>query len=311
MKKKIMQVVFAFILISNQSTGQINYFNYLDSTSRWNIYMTGGYFSMPCNDFIIVYSYIDHYFSGDTLLGNTWYYKLYSFRKDSSVCSSTLATTVGTATQFTAGIREDSLKRFYVNQGFGETLLWDFNISVGDTVNITCPVGSIDTFMLGMLPRKIFCCNCFQRSFILEGIGATTSFLSPYFCSLMFEGSSKLVSYRKQNDLIILDSLHQCTYVQSAFDLSGYEFPRITISPNPATNEITVQSSQFKIESVEVYDVVGKKCQSLVVSSQLSAQQLTTDYEPLTLDISQLAPGLYFVKMKTKEGARAAKFVKQ
>ena len=145
----------------------------------------------------------------------------------------------------------------------------------------------------------------------MEGIGATTSFLSPYFCSLMFEGSSKLVSYRKQNDLIILDSLHQCTYVQSAFDLSSYELPRITIFPNPATNEITVHSSQFKIESVEVYDVVGKKCQSLVVSSQLSAQQLTTDHEPLTLDISQLAPGLYFVKVKTKEGARAAKFVKQ
>ncbi|HLG34245.1 MAG TPA: T9SS type A sorting domain-containing protein [Bacteroidia bacterium] len=83
--------------------------------------------------------------------------------------------------------------------------------------------------------------------------------------------------------------IHQMSLAESNFFLS----------PNPATNEIRVESSEFRVESVEVYDVLG--------------QPQTSNLKPQTnaVDVSSLAPGIYFVKVKSKEGERAAKFVKQ
>jgi len=92
------------------------------------------------------------------------------------------------------------------------------------------------------------------------------------------------------------------------------------ISPNPATNEITIHAAASgSIELVEIYDVLGIRRQLLVVSSQSSlAQQLSTDNYPLTVDVSKLSPGIYFVrvsvpsgKVKGEKEERVGKFVKQ
>ena len=76
----------------------------------------------------------------------------------------------------------------------------------------------------------------------------------------------------------------------------------ISISPNPAANQLAIGSRQQAIEGVEIYNVLGEK---------LNIGQLTANNNQLTLDVSKLNSGIYFVNVKTKEGIRTAKFVKE
>ena len=72
----------------------------------------------------------------------------------------------------------------------------------------------------------------------------------------------------------------------------------ITVVPNPTTGQLKIESGELKIESVEVYDVYGKR-------------QKAEDRKDNVLDISNLSAGLYFVKIKTSVGEVVKKVVKQ
>lgn len=74
----------------------------------------------------------------------------------------------------------------------------------------------------------------------------------------------------------------------------------IFLFPNPATKEIRVQSSKFKVESVEIYNVLGEK-----VFSQ------TTTGNQQTINVATLTPGIYFVKVKSEREEWVGKFVKE
>jgi uncharacterized repeat protein (TIGR01451 family) len=83
----------------------------------------------------------------------------------------------------------------------------------------------------------------------------------------------------------------------------------LEIYPNPAGNKLAISNGQW---AIEVYDVLGEKVNVSVVSRQSSvAQQLSTDNYLLTIDISKLTPGIYFVKVKGEKEERVAKFVKE
>lgn len=75
----------------------------------------------------------------------------------------------------------------------------------------------------------------------------------------------------------------------------------IYVFPIPATNEITVQSSEFKVENVEVYDVLGEKILS----------QQATNGKQQTINVSELNAGIYFVKVRGEKQECLAKFVKE
>jgi len=77
----------------------------------------------------------------------------------------------------------------------------------------------------------------------------------------------------------------------------------VSIYPNPAINEIKVQSSKFKVERVEVYDVLGK--------AAISYQPTAYSQRQISLDVSSLDAGIYFVKVKGEKEEYVAKFVKE
>ncbi|MBK5286240.1 MAG: T9SS type A sorting domain-containing protein [Bacteroidia bacterium] len=74
----------------------------------------------------------------------------------------------------------------------------------------------------------------------------------------------------------------------------------ITLSPNPATTEIRIQNSKGKIDGVEIYDVLGKKCLTPTLSKG----------EGVRVDVSSLASGMYFVKVRGGKEERTLKFFK-
>ena len=82
---------------------------------------------------------------------------------------------------------------------------------------------------------------------------------------------------------------------------------RINVFPNPATNQLTIENAELKIEQVEIYNVLGKV---RLTPNPLSHERGGEGGE-LTMDVSSLAPGIYFVKVKGEKEERVVKFVKQ
>ena len=73
----------------------------------------------------------------------------------------------------------------------------------------------------------------------------------------------------------------------------------ILIYPNPATNQLSIINYQLSIEEIEIYDVVGKKIFSQI--SNLKSQ--------ISIDISHLKNGIYFIKAKTEKEIIFKRFV--
>lgn len=204
-------------LTTNISLSQITYSKYLDNTCEWNIYKFAGFLDANCGsitnnvgEYEIFYqtksgfrhSFIKYYIDGDTLIINKWYYKLYLLGRDSIVCPDT--TKIKNYTRFFMAIREDYSKRIYYYHAYGNTerLLWDFNIEMGDTIRKNCVIEKIDTIWLGTMPLKRFYCSCSDNNIIIEGVGANTGLFNPYYCSLLFEGGRRLISFKRQNNLL-------------------------------------------------------------------------------------------------------------
>jgi hypothetical protein len=78
----------------------------------------------------------------------------------------------------------------------------------------------------------------------------------------------------------------------------------VTLFPNPAKEvinvECTMNNVQFEVETVEVYDVYGKLVNTVVVNEN-----------PIRINISNLADGMYFVRVTTEKGAVTKRFVKR
>jgi M6 family metalloprotease-like protein len=96
-----------------------------------------------------------------------------------------------------------------------------------------------------------------------------------------------------------------------------YATDNITIYPNPTDGMFNVSSLKFKVENVEIFDVMGKKVQSSEFNVQSSE---TRNYEVEQfpsfggvrggLNISHLPSGVYFIRIQTENGVVTKKVVK-
>jgi hypothetical protein len=75
----------------------------------------------------------------------------------------------------------------------------------------------------------------------------------------------------------------------------------VQIYPNPVKNELKIDNGQLTIKNVEIFDIYGRK-QLSMVDYQLSSIQI---------DVTQLLPGIYFVKIETEKETVTKKFVKE
>lgn len=86
--------------------------------------------------------------------------------------------------------------------------------------------------------------------------------------------------------------------------LPDYDLPTLwSISPNPATDFINIQSSDFQPNKtdIEVIDMRGKPILSL-------QEEITENYR---LDISSLSAGIYLLRLTSGQGVSTFKIVKQ
>ena len=72
-----------------------------------------------------------------------------------------------------------------------------------------------------------------------------------------------------------------------------------TVYPNPTTNSWNVSTNNVRIDSIEVFDILGKKVISLQPNTMTSA-----------IDATNLTPGVYITKIKTELGMETKRLIK-
>ena len=93
----------------------------------------------------------------------------------------------------------------------------------------------------------------------------------------------------------------------------------IIVYPNPTNGIFYVSSSEFRIEDIEIFDVMGKMViqnpEILNTKSEIrNGEQPDTELNPkpgTAFDLSNVSPGVYFIRIKTENGMVVRKIVKQ
>jgi len=151
-----------------------------------------------------------------------------------------------------------------------------------------------------------------------EGIAITTSneetCKAKYACWAYYLNESEAVRCRylfvKENDGNLLEVIaHNDSGLD---DLSSWELlspvglidrerENVLVYPNPTTGQLRIDNGEWKIDNVEIYDVMGRK-QTIIINCQLSIIN--------SIDISHLPAGIYFIKLQTQTETITKKVIK-
>ncbi len=89
-------------------------------------------------------------------------------------------------------------------------------------------------------------------------------------------------------------------FSEEFFGTSGTSLESITLYPNPTQNILNIVSPQADITSIEVYDLRGRKMNTIDFNNQSNYQ----------VDLSNLVSALYFIKINTVSGSITKRIIK-
>ena len=96
--------------------------------------------------------------------------------------------------------------------------------------------------------------------------------------------------YISSEHFVVTDLLNVCG-ITTATGTQKIMDEKIKVFPNPATTELQITNYESAIKEIYIYNTLGQ-C--------LFSQQQTTNNQQLTLDISNFAKGIYFVKINNQ-----------
>lgn len=195
---------------------------------------------------------VKFYCFGDTTINDATFKKLlYSGYTSSQIVERTYIS------GYYGAVRNDTLnKQVYfipanytsAYEGIGN-LLYDFDLSVGDSIQISCLLDDKDTISL---IDSVLYCDHYHRRYnttlgynIIEGLGSKNG-LIPVNC-LTNQGS--LFCYQEVGN----DLCNDCGFLTS---IGSYSITRMNIFPNPTAGKIQIDSD-LNIRYIELYDVDG------------------------------------------------------
>lgn len=245
--------------------------------------------NLPCTG---IMASCQFFYTGDTTIGSYTYHKVnkqgYIFN---SLCY------YDRPFGYQGAIREDTLaRRIYmvVADSTHESLMYDFSLSVGDTV-----YSVLDTLWFGLGPYwvdnidSVLVGNSYRKrlnlmgassmgSSLIEGIGGTYGLVSNLG---YFEAGSHLICYLDTAVTYITGSYspYGCGSVVTA-NTSPETEPVLSLYPNPAENYLQV--SEVKPGTVfQIYNAMGQ-----------SVLTIPAEKSGLRIDLSGLEDGLYILQ---------------
>lgn len=231
---------------------------------------------------------------GDTIVNMNTYHKLLKsgvrYQEDlMGGCTTNISEIIH---EFAGCFRNDSLNKLvYYIAPFtsNETVLYDFNLTVGDTIppsllnengTIVNVVANIDTVFLGGVYRKRFIIDsCFQQLYYIEGIGSTYGLLSPTRCP--FEQVYTLQCFKSNSLPVYPDNTTNCS--PATANNVSLEINQFSISPNPSSDALFINTN------LNCYDIcIMNSIGQLILQKNMNSQSCV-------LDISHLPSGIFLI----------------
>ncbi len=285
---------------SLNSSAQNSYFS---NDPIWTVHSACAFTTSDC----IENKNFNYYVNGDTSFNNHIYKKL--FIKGNSwfmwfnnppippYCQGT--------SQFNDTINplafvRDTLNKIYLsNTSFPDTLLYDFNLSVGDTLPMTYNNGNtnITVITIDSIPvsssylKRFHLSPNSQSQYLIEGIGHDGGFLEPF--PPIFDCGFNLVCYG-QNDSSYYPAIGlSCNLNVSLNEIFNQPY-NLSIFPNPSLDKINIQSTN-PVLSVIIYNSLSQPVLSFVSDNNSLSN----------FNISTLNPGIYYLEAKTKNSSHS------
>jgi hypothetical protein len=305
--KKVCLIIVSLIL--TLSVFSQDYFPFPTDTAKWNCL---DWWQWSPEDIILTnYQYI---MNGDTVISGKNYNKIYHQNID-----------INSETILLGGLREDSLKNVYfypINTDVipptgglsfpndsSENLLYTFNnLSIGMILPINSElteikVIGIDSVLIGDKFRKRYQIEnnrIGSLEYWIEGIGSTYELFSPFTWQFEWENFT----------LCFTDSITYYINSPNGEDSCHYALPtgikedvisEISLFPNPVEANIKFNNTPISdYKKIEIFDTQSR----LVFSRKISTGELT-------IDVSELNSGLYFIIFSGDNRKATAKFIKK
>ncbi len=275
MKQSLLILIFACI---STVFGQTNtYHSFPINTAVWNVNASA--VCLTSGSTIEDYSIV---FDGDTTINNSIYKKLvipYVDRASFGMCSVKNA-------GYQGAIREDvsNKKVFYIKpQETAEQLLYDFTLSVGDSIKGVLDMGmgdtviSIDSVLVGNNYRKRWNINTCYSISIIEGVGSTYGLIevSPGCITDMPDYS--LTCFQGDSTATFPASSSNCQTITSITNNNLNTIP-ISVFPNPTKGEINIDFNDRKIKEVRLFNLLGERIET---RDATNTNRLTIDNLPV------------------------------
>jgi len=252
------------------------------------------YYEYPC----FIFDDYNILIKGDTSVGSYIYHKLYRNGHKWSNCP---PPGFYYYNEYFGAFRQDAenKKVYLLGNNELDTLAYDFNLNVGDTLPPTCLnwdsqyyyVESIDSVLVDNNYRKRFwISNDYLQNFIslIEGIGSDHGPFSP-FRENWTESSNDLWCVYKDNDTIwnYYPNGYGCQLLTSINNLKTE--PEIQIYPNPFSNytHLTIAGNYTNI-TLTIYNSFGQKLK----------ENFYQNGQSIRIDRDSFANGLYFVQIR-------------
>ncbi len=293
--KKSTFILITLVLTSIVGQAQTNvYHQFPDSNVQWS-----GTIWYKSSMTTVTYDSYSLIISGDTTIGSFVYHKLY---KSGNVYTppGPPSSTYYYNNLYAGAFRQDIPNRkVYLNKSGVDTLAYDFNLNVGDTLK-TCLTGfsgavriySIDSVLVGNKYHKAFNTGCINTSGtggyykIIEGIGSMFGAFESIFCP--FEMGSDLYCVRiGATTAWALSSQYNCDLGASIPD-NFIKTNKVVISQNPFSNETTLT---FKTVLNKVNLIIYNSAGQVV-------KQIKNIYgQTYILNRENLETGIYFLRV--------------
>jgi len=287
--KKAFFILILTVLNFNFSNGQTSlYHPFPDSNAIW---IGTNWHKVSSNPPCVAYDDYNLFISGDTTIGAYTYHKLYQNGTQHATCPPPgYFYYYGT---YWGAFRQDVLnKQVYLYKYGQDTLAYDFNLNVGDTLPVTSVDGTpdniivlIDSVLVGTSYRKRFWLNSVNPAALIEGIGSTYGAFSPI--AEPFESGSQLSCVRIDTMNVWSDLQFGNCRLTATEENDLLDFYQVTI-PNPFLRSSELRTSKHLIDArLIIYNVFG----------QVVLEKENISGKSTNLDVSQLTQGIYLFQL--------------
>ena len=212
-------------------------------------------------------------------------------------------------------VRQEGKKVYVIySENADEVLLYDFGAKTGDTIFSKAPSGYIGRIPIVQVVDSVILYNGEKRKRLMvngdqwiEGIGSVRGFDYPLreFVTCDCNNAYKLAAFACENTLLYFDSefcINQncCKGIQDDIPNVKEEIKKLSISPNPAKDYLTVDNISEDYNTIQIVDLKGIMLNTFKIQSNT-----------MKIDLTSLNKGVYLIRLTGKQGNMTKLFFKE